>query len=229
MAARRIEMGSDRRVALTTLLLILLTMPIHTLQAEAQNLTVQEWVDQFVASCVGSGSSDLASGLVDANGDISLKRLALTGTVKGQVKLEHKDARLLSEGINNAMSEVAANVADQVRQCMAPLRAVLIQIMQSQFQTGRGSANQVYILTPPEDLLIKQLANTKGYFGKVGEAVLVSQIQSALGMSDIRYRSAMRLLNDKGYAYEGLNLGQGATASLLPAGDEYALRVGFAK
>ncbi|WFU71102.1 hypothetical protein [Bradyrhizobium sp. CB2312] len=76
---------------------------------------------------------------------------------------------------------------------------------------------------------MKQLAITKGYFGKLGEAVLASQIQSALSMSDIRYCSAMRLLSDKNYAYEGLNFGQGATASLLPPGDEYALRVGFAK
>ncbi|QOZ24063.1 hypothetical protein XH93_11090 [Bradyrhizobium sp. CCBAU 51753] len=209
--------------------LIFLTMSMRAPRAEAQNLTVQEWVDQFVASCVGSGSSDVASGLVDANGDISLKRLALSGTVKGQVHIEHKDARLLSDGINNAISNAAAGVAEQVRQCMAPLRAVLIQIMQSQFQGVTGPANKVYILTAPEDQLMKQLANTKGYFGKIGEAVLVSQIQSAAGMSDVRYRSAMKLLTDKAYAYERLDLGQGKTASLLPPGDEYALRVGFAK
>ncbi|WFU71101.1 hypothetical protein [Bradyrhizobium sp. CB2312] len=105
-------MGSDRRRALFVLFSVLLTTSTPTIRAEAQNLTIQEWVDQFVASCVGSGSTDLASGLVDANGDISLKRFTLSGTVTGQVKLEHKSARLLTDGINNAMSAATVTVAD---------------------------------------------------------------------------------------------------------------------
>lgn len=196
--------------------------------ATAQNLTVQEWVDQFVSSCVGSGSSETASGEVGANGDISLRRLTLSGTVKGQVQLTHKEARLLSEGINNAMSSVAAGEADKVRQCLAPLRAVLIQIMQSQFQDKFVNSNPIYILSPDENKIVKALATTRGQFGKTGEAVLDSTIQSETGLGDIRYRVAMRRLEIKGYAFEGLDFGHGQTASLEQAGDDYALRVGFA-
>jgi len=213
------------------LLLGVVVIPLYSISvrpAAAQNLTVQEWVYQFVSSCVGGGSSDTASGEVGANGDISLRRLALSGTVKGQVLLTHKEARLLSDGINNAMSSAAADEADKVRQCLAPLRAVLIQIMQSQFQGGFTNFNPIYILSPDEDKIIKVLATTRGYLGKTGELVLDSTIESRTGLGDIRYRAAMRRLQSKGYAFEGVNVTQGPTASLMPSGDDYALRVGFA-
>jgi hypothetical protein len=205
-------------------LLVVSACLINAKSTMAQDLTVQEWVDQFVTSCVGSGSSDTASGEVGANGDISLKRLALSGTVKGQVQIAHKEARLLTEGINNAMTMAAVGAADQIRQCLSPLRAILAQIMQSQFQGSMGAAHQIYILTPEEDAIIKVLAGTKGHLGKIGQAVLVSTIQSETGLGDIRYNAAMRRLLNRGYAVGVLD-----TADLLPNGEDYALSVGFAK
>jgi hypothetical protein len=206
---------------------VLSTCLINAKPTMAQELTVQEWVDQFVTSCVGSGSSDVASGQVGANGDISLKRLTLSGTVKGDVQITHKEARLLTDGINNAMSAVAASEADSLRQCLAPLRTILAQIMTSQF---RGSVTDtIYILTPEEDAIIKALAIERGKFGKTGEAVLDRVIQSDTRLGDIRYDAAMRRLENKGYAYEGPDLGDGKTATLMPDGEDYAIKVGFAQ
>lgn len=198
-------------------------------RAEAQSLTVQEWVDQFVASCVGSGSTDVTSGQVDANGDISLKRLAVGGALKGQVQIERRSVRLLSDGINNSMSAATAEVASEVRKCLAPVRSILMQIMQSQFQSSMHTASRIYILSPQEDLVIKTLSNMKGYFGKAGNAVIIDKLQSETGLGDIRFRSAMRMLREKFYVFEGINFGQGSGVSLTSDGEEYALNVGFAK
>lgn len=196
--------------------------------SSAEELSVQEWVDQFVATCVGSGSSDMASGEVGADGDISLKKLTLSGTVKGQVQITHKEARLLSDGINNSMSQVAADQAVAVRECLKPIRSILLNIMQNQFAQSGVMTSNTYILTPEEDKIVNVLSNTKGYFGKVGEAVSESTIKNQTKMGDIRFNSAMRRLEEKGYAFEGLILEGDQTISLGTGGEEYALSVGFA-
>jgi hypothetical protein len=222
-------MGVVARTVVRVISLAFVVSASAVSRADAQTLTIQEWVDQFVATCVGSGSSDTASGLVAANGDISLKKLTLSGNVAGQVVIQHKDARLLTEGINNAMSNVAANEADQVRNCLSPVRQILVEIMQSQFASAPNFSNPIYILTPEEDVIVKSLANRKGYFGKTGEAVLASTIQSDSGLGDIRYRTALKRLSDRGYAFPSIRVEGGDTVSLAQSGDEYALRTGFAK
>ena len=206
---------------------LILSIPVTSNRTMAQNLTVQEWVDQFVSTCVGSGSSDTASGSVDAGGDISLKKLTLSGTVTGQVQIAHQDAKLLTDGINNKMSAVAADVADQVRKCLAPVRAILIQVMQLQLQGPTANSKSIYILSPEEAGIIKAMATTKGYFGKTGNAVFADIIQTKTGLGDLRYNAAMRRLADKFLAHIGLTLDGRETAFLTSDGEDYALRVGF--
>ena len=215
---------------------VFLWLLLNTMPTIAEELTVQEWVDQFVASCVGSGSSDLASGEVAANGEISLKKLALGGTVKGQVQITHKDARLLSDGINNAMSAVAADQADKVRQCMSPIRLILVEVMQSQFRLNTRSGGPVYILTPEEDAIIRVLVNSTKRFGNTSSAASIDTIFSQTHFSNIKFNATMRRLQDKFYAMQTTELDIGSNqivtvpvVVLMPSGEEYALKAGLAR
>ena len=72
-----------------------LCIPVN---AQAQNLTVNQWIDQFVdMSVLGAGSTSITSGSGEATGGITLRSLSIKGELKGQVTLSKQEFKLLSE------------------------------------------------------------------------------------------------------------------------------------
>jgi hypothetical protein len=67
----------------------------------------------------------------------------------------------LSEGINNKMSEVAAEQANKIRDCLEPARRQMLSIMSAQFGSATGNRN-VQFLSPDEDKIMRTLAVTTG-------------------------------------------------------------------
>jgi hypothetical protein len=206
----------------------------------AEDITLQEWLDMFVDSCVGGGSSFFVSGGLDAAAGLSLKKLNAGGSIVGQVKVTKSTYRLLSEGISNAMSEVAAGQADKVRECLAPLRQNLLEAMNRQMGVASPLSKPVHILSPHEEKVLKALANQRGEDGKTGKNVAKDKILTAAQMSDIRFGATIRQLQSKVLATESKYpklLGAGGSAtiqmvevvSLWDDGEEYVLKMGYAR
>lgn len=207
-----------------------------------EKLSISEWLDVFIDACVGGGSSSVSSGSIDAGAGISLKKLTLEGKLEGQVKLTRSNYRLLSEGISNALGSVAADEADKVRDCLAPIRRNLLQAMNQQMGGGGATAGgTVYILSPYEEKIMKSLATHVGEGGKTGQYVLKTTIMADTHMSDLRFNSTMRMLESKALATAALPylsvVGPAATArietsetvTLFNAGEEYVLEAGYAR
>ncbi|EHJ9990339.1 TPA: hypothetical protein NG570_004555 [Vibrio parahaemolyticus] len=220
------------------LLLMSLTLTAHP--AASEDLSVEEWLDIFIASCVGSGSSYFASGSVDVGAGFSLKKLKADGSIEGKVELTKSSYRLLSEGISNAMSETAAGQADKVRECLTPVRKNLLIIMNQQIMPSSILAdNNVFILSPYEELIMKTLAQSRGVSGETGKNVKVSSILEKTNLTDIRFRASMRQLQSKGLAavLPSLDITGKApsmevqafdAAFLSDSGEAYVLSMGYA-
>jgi len=197
--------------------------------AQAETLTVSAWIDQFIDMCVGAGSTSVTSGSGDANAGITLKSFSLGGELKGQISLNRQQFRLLSEGISNKMSDVAAGQADKVRDCLEPVRRQMLAVMSAQLGTSTSPQSTVQILSPDEDKLIRALANTPGTAGAVGQLVPLSAIRQKTGLGEIRSNAAFRSLAHKQLAGAVPSLGSfESVASLWPAGEEYALAMNYA-
>jgi hypothetical protein len=200
---------------------------LSIVEAKADELTVPAWIDLYIDLCVGSGSSTstTVSGSIDTDTGITLEKRTLDGSLKGEVVLSRQQFRLLSDGINDKMSEIAASEADKVRNCLEPVRRQLL--------AGTSSdARSLQILSPDEDKIIRALATNTGRFDEVGRAVPTSTIREVTGLGAIRTRSAFRSLQRKLFAsvalVPGLSGGMQELASLSDAGEEYALSMNYA-
>ena len=166
--------------------------------ASARDLSVQDWLDLFIESCVGSGSSAYVSGSVNAGLGLSLKTFSANGSVSGQVEVTKSTYRLLSEGISNAMTKIAADQADKVRDCLRPLRRNLLLAMNRQLNPTEVVLHPtVHFLSPYEERIMMVLAKNKGLRGKTGKYVPTTVILQKTKLSDIRFRVTMRMLESK--------------------------------
>ena len=205
-----------------------------------ENLTVQQWIDSFVDTCVGSGSNSFVSGSLTGAGTVSLKKFLADGTLSGEVQATHETYRLLSDGISDKMSAVAAGEADKVRDCLAPVRQTLVQVMNLQL-IGNSNLKQLYILSPDEDKIMRALAITRGEDGQTGKNVAIKKLLEQTGLSDIRFRTTMRMLTSKVFANELsypklVQSGTGMASivmvdsvSLWDDGEDYIIKMGYAK
>ncbi len=213
--------GLDAMYSMLANALLLLFLSI--VGAKADELTVPGWIDLFIDLCVGSGSSSntTVSGSIADTG-ITLESLTLEGSLKGQVVLSRRQFKLLSDGLNNKMSEIEANEADKVRDCLEPVRRQLL--------AGTSSGNRnLQILSPDEDKIIRVLATSTGHFGEVGRAVPTSTIREQTGLGVIRTRSAFRSLGSRGFAGVVPSLGDmKESASIWDKGEDYALSMNYA-
>lgn len=189
--------------------------------AKADEPTVQKWIDLFIDLCVGSGSSynTTVSGSITNTG-IALESLTLEGSLKGEVVLARQQSKLLSDGLNNSMSEIEAEEADKVRDCLEPVRRQLLL-------ADTSPDRDLEILSPDEDKIIRALVTTVGTKGEVGEVVPVSTIMEVTGLGRLHIRSALRSLEERGFAnpYRGL---EGGDVTISDAGEEYALVMNYA-
>ena len=191
--------------------------------AKADELTVPRWIDLFIDLCVGSGSSSntTVSGSIADTG-ITLKSLTLEGGIKGQVVLSRQQFKLLSDGLNDKMSEIEADEADKVRDCLDPVRRQLL--------AGTSSGNRnLQILSPDEDKIMRALATSTGNFGEVGRSVPTSTIREQTGLGVIHTRSAFRSLGRRGFAIVVPSIGSlEESATIEDDGEEYALSMDYA-
>lgn len=92
------------------------------------------------ALCVGGGRTEATSGTGSGGADLSLRSLDVKGNLKGEFKISKSNAEGLVDGLNNTLTQVAADQADKVRVCLQPVRDRLLDVMlpaQKQGSTGQ--------------------------------------------------------------------------------------------
>jgi hypothetical protein len=94
--------------------------------------------DLMVRLCVGGGHTETVSGSGSGGADLSLRSLDVRGNLQGQFKIDRSRAEGLASGIDNAMSQVAADQADKVRDCLKPVRERLLDLMLPRPDAGPG-------------------------------------------------------------------------------------------
>jgi hypothetical protein len=204
--------------------------------AQAQELSIREWIDLMVDGCVASGSTFTVDGKVDAQAGIALRKLGPHGTIAGQLTIKKSEYRLLQEGISSKMSEVAADQASEVRKCLAPTRAILHKVMAQQL-IGPGAPSALQILSPYEDRVMQVLAHQAGEDGKIGSVVLPAVLQERSGLSELRFDQAIKALEQSvflfAFPYPKVNsngtLDTLRTYSLTDRGRDYVLEMGYAQ
>jgi hypothetical protein len=95
----------------------------------AQDVEVDKIADTMVRLCLAGGRSEAVSGGGTGGADLSLRSLDVTGNLKGEFKVSKSSAEGLVNGIDNALSQVAADQADKVRVCLQPVRDRLLDVM----------------------------------------------------------------------------------------------------
>jgi hypothetical protein len=85
--------------------------------------------DLMVRLCVGGGHTEATSGTAAGGVDLSLRSLDVRGNLKGEFNINKSSAEGLVNGLDNALSQVAADQADKVRACLLPVRERLLDVM----------------------------------------------------------------------------------------------------
>ena len=80
----------------------------------------------MVRLCVGGGHTEVIGGAATAGAEMSLRSLDVTGNLKGEFNIKKSSAEGLVDGLNDALSQVAADQADKVRACLQPVRERLL-------------------------------------------------------------------------------------------------------
>jgi hypothetical protein len=83
----------------------------------------------MVRLCVGGGRTEATSGTGAGGADLSLRSLDVKGNLKGEFKINKSSAEGLVNGLDDALSQVAADQADKVRACLQPVRERLLNVM----------------------------------------------------------------------------------------------------
>jgi hypothetical protein len=90
---------------------------------------IQRTADMMVRLCLGGGHTESTSGGGSGGADLSLRSLDIKGNLKAEFKVNKSSAEGLVNGIDNALSQVAADQADKVRACLLPVRERLLDVM----------------------------------------------------------------------------------------------------
>jgi hypothetical protein len=82
---------------------------------------IQFVIDAIFSLCVGGGGTVSVSASGNADDSFSLRKSDTAGRVR-EVTINKSEAKGLVAGLNNAISSVAADQADKVRECIKPYR-----------------------------------------------------------------------------------------------------------
>ena len=104
-------------IGLSAMCLVLMAGP-------AAAMTLQEKTDAVLQACLASGKQQKLDGKLGVNGGITLTGPALHGT--GDIALTREEWSGLIGGISKDMTQLQADQADKVRDCMAPVRERLM-------------------------------------------------------------------------------------------------------
>ena len=83
----------------------------------------------MVRLCVAGGHVQALTGGGTGGVDVSLRQLDVKGHLAGQLTVNKSNAEGLVNGIDNALSQVAAAEADKVRDCLQPVRQRVLDIL----------------------------------------------------------------------------------------------------
>lgn len=93
------------------------------------SVETEKIADTMVRLCVGGGHTEAIGGTAGGGADLSLRSLDVKGNIQGEFKVTKSSAEGLVNGIDNALSQVAADQADKVRACLQPVRERLLDVM----------------------------------------------------------------------------------------------------
>lgn len=99
------------------------------LGAAQDAVETEKIADLMVRLCVGGGHTEATSGTAGGGADLSLRSLDVRGNLKGEFKINKSSAEGLVNGLDDALSQVAADQADKVRACLRPVRERLLDVM----------------------------------------------------------------------------------------------------
>ena len=99
------------------------------LGAAQDAVETEKIADLMVRLCVGGGHTEATSGTAAGGADLSLRSLDVRGNLKGEFKVNKSSAEGLVNGIENALSQVAADQADKVRAYLRPVRERLLDVI----------------------------------------------------------------------------------------------------
>jgi hypothetical protein len=99
------------------------------LDAAQDAVETEKIADLMVRLCVGGGHIEATTGTATGAADVSLRSLDVRGNLKGEFKISKSSAEGLVHGLDNALSQVAADQADKVRVCLQPVRERLLDVM----------------------------------------------------------------------------------------------------
>jgi hypothetical protein len=85
--------------------------------------------DTMVRLCVGGGRTEAIGGTAAGGADLSLRSLDVKGNLKSEFKIDKSNAEGLVNGLDDALSQVAADEADKVRACLQPVRERLLDVL----------------------------------------------------------------------------------------------------
>ncbi|MGQ0446676.1 MAG: hypothetical protein ACT4O2_16550 [Beijerinckiaceae bacterium] len=85
--------------------------------------------DTMVRLCLAGGHTETKSGGGGGGADLSLRSLDIKGKLKAEFKVSKSSAEGLVNGIDNALSQVAADQSDKARACLQPVRERLLDVM----------------------------------------------------------------------------------------------------
>lgn len=208
------------------ILCLLIALLISPLAAAEGTMSLSEWLDIFADSCVGAGSSSIVNGSVDAEGKISLKKLRLNGAVTGQLDIPRSNYELLSDGISQKLKTVTKSQANKARKCFMPVSKSLLLAKNRHLNPAGPNAltsMPIYFLSPYEERVMKFLAHARAGSG-TGRQIPFQKVVAGTGMSDIRLRAILKMLESKVLATDLVGV-----VSLYEPGDEYILEMGYAK
>ncbi len=107
--------------------------------AEAQSRpspSIEQIVSTMILLCVGGGNTQVTSEETMAGADISLRSLDRRGNLSNEFTITKSGAEGLVNGIDNALTQVAAGQADKVRDCLKPVRERLLEMLLPGYSSG---------------------------------------------------------------------------------------------
>jgi hypothetical protein len=107
--------------------IVCLLWPATALALDAAEF--KQIVDTMIRLCMGGGHIESKSGTGAGGAEVSLKSLDARSQVKGEISISRSNAEGLVNGLDNAMTNIAANEADKVRDCLKDDRARLLDVM----------------------------------------------------------------------------------------------------
>lgn len=179
----------------------LVSFLVSSIPGVAQPAKVQEAVDILLKLCVAGGERIVISGGGDTGVDISLKKLDVMGQVRGEIKIDKTEARGLVDGLSSALSQISAEQADKVRECIKPYRDAIMSLILGTMPAVPERKTLPPALTTEDKLQPKQPAPK-------AENALETALNQRLHSAIVRYVNTIKVTKSRWPENIGKNIWQ---------------------